>query len=77
MVVSERRLSIPNNPITGVLLAIPGYFLGVWLGGLFGLLVEPQAGRDLLVGGDTGHRLELPFACPFIGRMMGRRSDRR
>ena len=44
MVVSERRLSIPNNPITGILLAIPGYFFGVWLGTLFGLADDQNTG---------------------------------
>ena len=42
--VSERRLSIPNNPITGVLLAIPAYFAGVWLGNLFGLNDDKNTG---------------------------------
>ena len=42
--VSERRLSIPNNPITGILLAIPGYFVGVWLGTLFGLADDQNTG---------------------------------
>ena len=32
--VSERNLTIPTGLITGILLAIPGYFLGVWLGGI-------------------------------------------
>src|SRR6202521_3099757 len=44
MVVSERRLSIPNNPITGILLAIPGYFAGVWLGTLFGNIDDRNTG---------------------------------
>src|SRR5438309_4202206 len=44
MVVSERRLSIPNNPVTGILLAIPAYFAGVWLGGLFGLTDDQNTG---------------------------------
>jgi len=42
--VSERRLSIPNNPITGIVLAIPGYFAGVWLGTLFGLNDDRNTG---------------------------------
>ena len=42
--VSERRLSIPNNPITGVLLAIPAYFAGLWLGTLFGLNDDANTG---------------------------------
>ena len=42
--VSERRLSIPNNPITGILLAIPAYFAGVWLGNLFGLVDDQNTG---------------------------------
>ena len=44
MVVSERRLSLPNNPITGIVLAIPGYFAGVWLGTLFGLDDDQNTG---------------------------------
>ena len=44
MVVSERRLAIPNNPIAGILLAIPGYFAGVWLGTLFGLDDDQNTG---------------------------------
>ncbi|TMC67091.1 MAG: hypothetical protein E6J16_00075 [Chloroflexota bacterium] len=44
MVVSERRLAIPNNPIAGILLAIPGYFAGVWLGTLFGLTDDQNTG---------------------------------
>src|SRR4029077_7447409 len=42
--VSERRLAIPNNPITGVLLAIPAYFFGVWLGNEFGLIDDQNTG---------------------------------
>src|SRR5438876_3670612 len=42
--VSERRLSIPNNAITGILFAIPGYFAGVWLGTLFGLNDDQNTG---------------------------------
>jgi hypothetical protein len=42
--VSERRLGIPNNPITGVLLAILGYFAGIWLGTLFGLNDDRNTG---------------------------------
>src|SRR6202140_4231077 len=42
--VSERRLSIPNNPITGILLAIPAYFVGIWFGTLFGLNDERNTG---------------------------------
>src|SRR5438309_766723 len=44
MVVSERRLSLPNNPITGIVLAIPGYFAGIWLGSLFGLDDDQNTG---------------------------------
>ena len=35
---------IPNNPITGRLLAIPGYFVGVWLGNVFGLFDDQNTG---------------------------------
>ena len=44
MVVSERRLSLANNPITAIVLAIPGYFAGVWLGTLFGLDDDQNTG---------------------------------
>ncbi|MEO6797889.1 MAG: cbb3-type cytochrome c oxidase subunit I [Candidatus Dormibacter sp.] len=42
--MSERRMLIPNNPITGLLLAIPGYFFGVWLGNVFGLFDDQNTG---------------------------------
>jgi cytochrome c oxidase subunit 1 len=42
--MTERRLSVPNNPITGVLFAIPAYFAGVWLGNLFGLNDDQNTG---------------------------------
>src|SRR6202035_5435779 len=72
MVVSERRVSVPNNPITGVLLAIPGYFLGVWLGTLFGLADDQNTGvilgyvfaasLFLIGGGLLNYPLERVFA---------------
>ena len=42
--VSERNLTIPTGLITGILLAIPGYFVGVWLGNLFGLFDDQNTG---------------------------------
>ncbi len=42
--MNERRLVIPTNPITGILLAIPAYFAGVWLGNLFGLIDDQNTG---------------------------------
>src|SRR5579864_4167927 len=39
-----RTLPIPTGLLTGVLLAIPGYFIGVWLGTLFGLFDNQNTG---------------------------------
>jgi len=42
--LSERSLTIPNNPVTGIVLAIPAYFAGIWLGTLFGLNDDQNTG---------------------------------
>jgi len=42
--MSERRLTIPNNLVTAVLFAIPAYFAGVWVGNVFGLVDDQNTG---------------------------------
>jgi cytochrome c oxidase subunit I len=42
--ITERRLTIPTGIPTGILFAIPAYFLGVWLGDLFGLFDDRNTG---------------------------------
>src|SRR2546421_925279 len=42
--LSERNMPIPTGLITGILLAIPGYFIGVWTGTLFGLFDDQNTG---------------------------------
>ena len=42
--MSERRLTIPNNLVTAVLFAIPAYFAGVWVGNQFGLFDDQNTG---------------------------------
>jgi len=41
---AQRRLTIPTNPITGILFGIPAYFAGVWLGNLFALTDDRNTG---------------------------------
>ncbi|HSO94343.1 MAG TPA: cbb3-type cytochrome c oxidase subunit I [Candidatus Dormibacteraeota bacterium] len=70
--MSERRLTIPNNLVTGVLFAIPAYFAGVWVGNLFGLFDDQNTGVILgYVFATAAFLIGIGFLNYPLARIMG------
>jgi cytochrome c oxidase subunit 1 len=70
--MSERRLTIPNNLVTAILFAIPAYFAGVWVGNLFGLFDDQNTGVILgYVFATAAFLIGIGFLNYPLARIMG------
>jgi cytochrome c oxidase subunit 1 len=70
--MNERNLTIPTGLVTGIILAIPGYFFGVWLGTLFGLFDDQNTGVILGYAFSVmGFLVGLGFLNYPIARLLG------